>query len=112
MRVLICGSRKASPEMVFKVKEVVEWAARKGCSLILGGAIGVDSIAEEYAVNLNVPFEVFRGSPGRYLARDRRMVSLADLVVAIWDGESRGTKYTFEYAHKQGVCVVLRVFKP
>lgn len=30
------------------------------------------------------------------------MVEEADLVVAIWDGISRGTQYTVDYAKKQG----------
>jgi len=111
MRVLVCGSRYPSQAMKDKVLEVVEWVARKGYSLILGGAIGIDSLAEASASKLSVPMEIIRGFPGGYLSRDRVMVSKADLVIAIWDGQSRGTKYTYEYARKVGKHVVLREFK-
>ena len=30
------------------------------------------------------------------------MVGLANLVVAEWDGKSRGTKHTIDYARKMG----------
>lgn len=110
MKVLVCGSRHPSRAMELKVLEVVEWVARKGYSLISGGAIGIDSLVEVEALKKSVPIEVIRGFRGGYLARDRVMVSKADLVIAIWDGSSRGTKYTFEYARKVGKQVVLRKF--
>ena len=110
MQVLVCGSRYPSDAMKKKVFEVVEWVARKGYSLISGGAIGIDSLVEVAASKLSVPIEVIRASPGGYLARDRAMVRKSDLVIAIWDGQSRGTKYTFEFAQKVGKQVVLRKF--
>lgn len=110
MKVLITGSRKCSPAMRSKVKEVVEWVARKGYSLILGGAVGVDEVAEGWASKLGVPVRVIMGSPGYYLARNRQMVEEAQMIVAIWDGCSFGTKYTFEYARSKGKRVEVRQF--
>lgn len=110
MRVLVCGSRHPSKAMCLKVQEVVEWVARKGYSLIAGGAVGIDSLVEASASKLSVPIEVIRGFPGGYLSRDRVMVYKSDLVIAIWDGQSRGTKYTFEFARKIGKQVVVRRF--
>jgi nucleoside 2-deoxyribosyltransferase len=34
------------------------------------------------------------------------MVDLADIVLAIWDGRSRGTKYTVDYAVKKGKRII------
>jgi nucleoside 2-deoxyribosyltransferase len=36
-------------------------------------------------------------------------VECADLVIAIWDGESTGTAYTIDYAHERGVPVRLYI---
>lgn len=78
------------------------------CGLIIsGGAKGVDTLAEQYALAhrietmiLKPDYERFgRGAP---LKRNEIMVQQADSVLAVWDGKSRGTKYTIEYAKKQG----------
>lgn len=37
------------------------------------------------------------------------MVDLADTVLVVWDGTSRGTKYTIEYAQKKNKEVKLIV---
>ena len=36
------------------------------------------------------------------LVRDRLIVDNSDCVLAFWDGKSRGTKYTLDYAREQG----------
>jgi hypothetical protein len=43
MRVLITGSREASPAMQAKVEEVVLWVKRQGYALLVGDAPGVDA---------------------------------------------------------------------
>lgn len=133
MKVLVCGSRNCSPEMAEKVKEVVRWIAGSGHSLIVGDAEGVDRIALTEMSLLNeaslsssqigersvvygaygrlrfsVPYAKRVVLPEGYLHRDRVMVREADLIVAVWDGVSRGTRYTFEYAKKCGKRVIVR----
>ncbi|WKZ15510.1 MAG: hypothetical protein QY317_16575 [Candidatus Jettenia caeni] len=127
MKVLVCGSRNCSSEMMKKVKEVVRWVANNGHSLIAGDAEGVDRIALMEMSHLNeARRSVVYGANGRlrfsvpygrkvilhedYLHRDRVMVREADLVVAIWDGVSRGTEYTFSHARKCGKKVIIRKF--
>ncbi len=39
------------------------------------------------------------------------MVSLSNSVIAVWDGISGGTKYTFNYAQKQGKEVIVVIQK-
>ena len=43
--------------------------------------------------------------PSTYLARNLYMVGLADECIAIWDGRSRGTKFTAGCAEKAGLPV-------
>ena len=35
------------------------------------------------------------------------MVDMADAVLIVWDGVSRGTKYTLDYAKKQNKPILL-----
>ena len=44
-------------------------------------------------------------SPGCLLTRDRYLVDHASLLLAVYDGTPGGTKYTIEYALKQGAEV-------
>ena len=41
------------------------------------------------------------------LKRNERMVDLADAVLVIWDGVSKGTQYTVSYAQKKGKPIML-----
>lgn len=47
---------------------------------------------------------------GDYLLRDCVMVGEADRVLAIWNGYSRGTKYTYDFAVNVGKQADLRIF--
>jgi len=39
---------------------------------------------------------------GKYFERDEKIARVADVVIAFWDGKSRGTKETVDYATSQG----------
>ena len=41
------------------------------------------------------------------LARNRTLVDLCDLMVAVYDGKSGGTKHTVDYAEKKGRRIVI-----
>lgn len=84
--------------------------------ILSGGARGVDQLAEEYAKERGLGLEVLLPNYELFgktapLIRDRQIVDKADLVVAIWDGSSSGTRYTIEYAKAQGVPVKLFIPK-
>ena len=76
--------------------------------IISGGAVGVDTLAEKYADKNGIEkliiypeYDIYgRSAP---LVRDRLIVDRADLVIAFWDGESRGTEYTISYAKRRKV---------
>ena len=76
--------------------------------IISGGAVGVDTLAEKYAdahgikkMILLPNYELYGKSAP--LIRDRLIVDNADVVIAFWDGESRGTAYTISYAKQRKV---------
>ncbi|MBE6591397.1 MAG: DUF2493 domain-containing protein [Ruminococcaceae bacterium] len=73
--------------------------------IVSGGAVGVDRCAERYARENGLKLTVFFPNYKRYgrpapLYRNQLIVDYADKVIAFWDGQSRGTMYTVEYARK------------
>ena len=102
MKVAIIGSRGITDLDISKYMP-------EGIDLIIsGGARGVDTLAEKYADEHGIPKLIIRPDYDLYgrrapLVRNKIIVDNADLVIAFWDGESRGTSYTVEYAIKQGV---------
>ena len=101
VKVLVVGSRSIP---AFDLSPYIP----ADCGLIIsGGAPGIDRIAEQYATDYNIATQILkpdykRFSKGAPLKRDEQMVEMADLVIAVWDGESRGTKYSIDYAKKTG----------
>lgn len=84
-------------------------------AVISGGAKGVDSIAAEYARQKGLELIEFLPDYARYgraatHVRNRSIVDSADLVLAFWDGKSKGTMSTVKYAEKRGTpCHVVEV---
>lgn len=71
--------------------------------IISGGAKGADTLADNYAENNGIKFTVFKADWNKYgksagFIRNRLIVNAADMVIAFWDGESRGTKDTIDKA--------------
>jgi predicted Rossmann fold nucleotide-binding protein DprA/Smf involved in DNA uptake len=74
--------------------------------IVSGGAKGADTLAEKYANEHGLDMVVYkpdykkfgRGAP---LKRNHTIVDNAEVLVAFWDGKSRGTKYTIDLANKK-----------
>lgn len=129
MKLLICGSRAATPPMLDYATRAVARAHAWGWEIVVGDAAGVDARVIEACCKLGVPFTIwgvqiaprniccnshlknYRRVYGRYLDRDRAMVDASDRILAIWNGDSRGTKYTYDYAVKYGKQADLRTFQ-
>lgn len=84
--------------------------------IISGGACGIDSIAEKYADKNNISKLILRPRYdlyGKYapLKRNEEMVNIADSVLIIWDGVSKGTSYTIKHAKKKNKPTVLITLK-
>lgn len=84
-------------------------------SIISGGAKGTDTYAKKFAKKYHIPYYEYLPEYKRYgikapLVRNKLIVDNADAVLAFWDGESRGTKYTIVYANKIGKPVkIIRI---
>ena len=78
--------------------------------LVSGGAKGADALAERLARERGLTIDVIPADWQRYgrgagPVRNRQIVESADLVVAFWDGKSRGTRSALIHADKVGVPV-------
>jgi len=74
--------------------------------IISGGARGADRLAERFGVEHDIETTVcpaewdkFPGHKAAY-ERNKLMVSLAEAVIAFWDGKSKGTRMTMQLCWK------------
>ena len=105
MKLLIIGSRTITDfDLANHIPEETEL-------IISGGAKGIDTVAEKYADEHGIEKLIIKPQYEKYgraapIRRNEEMVDAADRVLAIWDGESRGTKYTLNYARKKGKEII------
>ena len=93
MKVAIVGSRNLG-DACYSLLE--RYVPRECDEIISGGAVGVDKLAERYAEDRGLAMTVVRPDYKRFeraapLVRNGEIVRLADYVLILWDGESRGT---------------------
>ena len=108
MKVAVIGSRN------LKVDDLGKYLPEGVTEIVSGGARGVDTCAREYALANGIKLTEFlpeydkygRGAP---LRRNITIIEYADLVLAFWDGSSRGTKYVIDNCKKRGVPVKVYV---
>ena len=78
--------------------------------VISGGAKGADAIGEQWAKDHNIPVKIFPAEWGKYgksagFKRNQLIVDECDLVIAFWDGKSKGTADTINKAKALGKAV-------
>lgn len=101
MKLLVAGSRS------IKNFDLSKYIPNDTEIIISGGSAGVDALAEQYADEMKLSKFILRPKYKRYkrgapLKRNDEMVDMCDKVLAIWDGVSKGTKHTIDYANKVG----------
>ena len=80
--------------------------------IVSGGAKGIDTCAKEYALSNGIKLTEFLPEYEKYgrsapLKRNITIIENADLVLAFWDGSSRGTKYVMDKCRSRGIPVKL-----
>lgn len=91
MKVAIVGSRNLEIDMIgFYIPAAAT-------EIVSGGAKGIDTEAKKFAKENNLKYTEFIPQYNKYgkaapLKRNDEIIACADLVVAIWDGKSKGTK--------------------
>ncbi len=110
MRVIIAGSRTITN--LATVEAAIKASGWRGsiAEVVSGGARGVDTLAEAWAAERGIAITRFPAdwrTHGRAAGpmRNREMAEYADALIAVWDGESRGTANMIEEARKRGLPI-------
>lgn len=122
MKILITGSRSIKDEKkVFDILDSVNNEilpnGKRWCPfdlVIHGGAEGVDSLAEKWCEKNHINSKIIRpinSDKISYLFRDVEMITMVDFVIVIYDGISKGTKFTLDYAKARGMDYRLYMVK-
>ena len=102
LRVIIAGS--CNYPFIDYINGGVDGVARAVASsgfeiaaVISGGARGADAAGETWAYANRIPVEVFPANWNEYgkkagPIRNQQMADVADALIALWDGKSRGTR--------------------
>lgn len=108
MRVAVIGSRGLS------VDDLENYLPEETTEIVSGGARGVDTSAREHALRHGLKLTEHLPDYARYgrgapLKRNITIIENADLVLAFWDGVSRGTRSVIDNCKKRGVPVEVHV---
>lgn len=88
--------------------------------VVSGGATGADKIGEEWAQENGIPVNIIRPNwrpngvydKGAGFKRNIEIVKAADKILALWDGESRGTENSIDHCIRLGKEYFVIISKP
>ncbi len=104
MKVAVIGSRNLT------VNNLEKYLPPETTEIVSGGAKGIDTCAREYAVLQGIKLTEFLPDYEKHqrqapLLRNITIIQYSDLVIAFWDGTSRGTKFVIDNCKKHGVPI-------
>lgn len=118
MRIIIAGSRTISDynELIIALQRAIDAKViipSESFEIVSGGAIGVDTLARRYANECH--YKLTEMKPQYQHANDRsaplrRNIDIAnygDVLIAIWDGKSKGTQHIINYMQQLGKPVYI-----
>lgn len=111
MRIAVIGSRDLS------VTNLEKYLPSDVTEIVSGGAKGIDTSAKEYALAHNLKLTEFLPEYNKFgrsapLKRNITIIEYADLVLAFWDGKSRGTKFVIDNCKKRNIPIEIFIIKP
>ena len=113
MKVAIVGSRSINDQMFVEyLFRCFTYIFGKPTKIISGGARGIDTFAEDFAHTFNIDLQVFKPDWAKYgkkagFIRNEDIIKNCDICLAIWDGESHGTKHDLELCEQYKKDLVL-----
>lgn len=110
MKVGVIGSRGLT------VDNLEQYLPEDTTEIVSGGAKGIDTCAREYALSHDIKLTEFLPEYSRYgrgapLKRNLQIIIYSDLVIAFWDGQSKGTKNVIENCKKLNVKVDVHIIE-
>ena len=112
MKTIIAGGRDIDDFNL--VKEAVKESGFEITEVVSGKAAGADTLGEQWAEKNGVPVKEFPADwelHGKSAGpiRNREMVQYAEALIALWDGQSRGTSNMIQNARAYGLEVHIRM---
>ena len=100
---MLCGLIK-----ILKKKYIIK-------KIVSGGAQGADSLGERYGKENNIETLIFPADWNKYgkaagFIRNKTIVDNCDVVLALWDGKSKGTQHTINIATDKNKKVYIKEF--
>jgi len=114
MKIAIIGSRSITNCDVEKyIKEYYEFSTIE--EIISGGAIGIDTLARELAKKHDKRLIEFKPDYKKLgkaapIIRNKKIIDRADTIFVFWDGESKGTLFSIEYAKTKDKKIFIYTF--
>ncbi len=118
MRVIIAGSRNITNiEIVRQVLRDIGLMPKDITEEVCGMAKGVDTLGAKIAQEHGIPVKPFPADWNKYgkragHLRNAEMAAYADMLVAVWDGKSPGTKNMFETMKRRNKIVHVHIYGP
>jgi hypothetical protein len=108
VKTIIAGSRSIT-DMRY-IEEAVACSQFEITEIVSGGAKGIDTLAITYAQQHRIPLTIMRANWDQYgksagFRRNGKMANYADALIAIWDGQSRGTLHMINVAKERKLKV-------
>jgi hypothetical protein len=112
MRTIIAGSRDITNyDVLLQAITKCGWVPTV---VISGTARGADKLGEYFAAEFGLPCEKYPADWDKFgksagYKRNEQMAEVAEAVIALWDGESHGTKHMIDIATKKGLRVYVHI---
>lgn len=118
MKLLVCGSRTWEDKERLENEIVRLHNHSKITELICGDAKGADAYAANIAINHDIPCRIFYADWNKHgkaagIVRNKAMLNQQpDIVLACWDGQSKGTKNMIDIANKASITILILMDTP
>ena len=110
MKVVIAGGRTFDNYSFLKekcdeiLKDIVD------VEIVSGTAKGADKLGEQYSIEKGYGLKQFPADWGKFgksagIRRNEQMADYGDMLIAFWDGKSKGTKHMIDYSNKKKLKV-------
>jgi len=98
------------------IADLAEQTNSDKITIVSGGAKGTDLLAERFAKQHSFPMLIFRPDYKSFgkaapIRRNREILEHSDMVIAFWDGASKGTRYMIEQAEKLHITTKVISFR-
>jgi hypothetical protein len=115
MKIAVIGSRNFTYQVL--LENELNTIKEKVTMVISGGAKGADTLAEKWAIDNNLPFEVIKPNWETYgraagIVRNKLIIDSCDYCYAFWDKKSKGTLFNIKYCNKIGKPIKIINFIP